>query len=70
MPEVDEEGGCRCDNGFLDLNVLGCPSCVPVKAHLAFGCVGMVLSVAALGHATYHLDRQVSAMHQGEISHN
>eukprot|EP00752_Nemacystus_decipiens_P004321 g3946.t1 len=42
-----------------DLNLLGRPSCVPVKAHMIYGWVGLVLSVAALCHATYQLHRQI-----------
>lgn len=71
VPDMDDEGGCWCDcedDSWSDLNVLGRPSCVPVKAHLAFGCVGLMLSVAALYHAVYHLRRQVSAVHRCEIA--
>ena len=63
MPEYDSDGSCSCDcddDRWSDHNALGHPSCVPVKAHLVFGWIGLVLSVAALFHAVYHLRRQVN----------
>jgi len=71
VPKVDDEGGCWCacgGDGWSDLNVLGRPSCVPGKAHLAFGCVGLILSASALSHAAYHFHRQVSHVNQSEIA--
>lgn len=59
----DEEGRCFCvceDDSWSDLNLLGRASCVPVKAHMIYGWVGLVLSVAALCHAAYQLHRQVT----------
>lgn len=62
VPSQDEEDTCFCvcaDDSWSDLNILGGASCVPVKAHHIFGSVGLAISVAALGHAAYHLHRQV-----------
>lgn len=47
------------DDSWSDLNLLALPSCVPVKAHMIFGWVGVALSVATLCHAAYQLNRQV-----------
>lgn len=64
---VPADGGCFCvcDNeNWSGLNILGGASCVPVKAHRIFGWAGLAVSVISLGHAAYHLRRQVSACRQ------
>lgn len=49
-----------CDDGsWSDLNILDSASCVPRKAHLVFGWVGLVLSTTCFCHAAYHRHRQV-----------
>jgi len=59
----DEQGaGCSCiceDEGWSDRNILGIPSCVPSKAHLVFGVVGLLASMTSLLHTSHHLYRQV-----------
>ena len=64
MPTYDNGGGqCYCvcnDERWYDHNLLGRASCVPVVAHAICGWVGLALSISALCHATYQLDRQVS----------
>jgi len=65
LPSYDDRGsylGCWCaceDDSWSDLNLLALPSCVPVKAHMIFGWVGVALSVTTLCHAAYQLNRQV-----------
>ncbi len=57
-----EDRACVCvceSDSWSDLNLLALPSCVPVKAHMTFGWVGVALSVATLCHAAYQLNRQV-----------
>ena len=69
-PRYDEEGRCFCvceDDRWSDLNLLARPSCVPVKAHVIYGWVGLVLSVAALCHAAYQLHRQVGDVCCGRV---
>ncbi|CAN0110918.1 unnamed protein product [Pylaiella littoralis] len=68
VPMHDAAGRCSClceDDSWSDLNILGRASCVPVMTHRIFGWVGLVLSVAALSHAAYSLDRQVRYNAQG-----
>ena len=51
---------CVCQNSsWSNLNLLGRPSCVPVKAHQIFGWAGLAASVVSLAHVIYHLRRQV-----------
>lgn len=62
VPTHDGDGGCFCaceSDSWSNLNILGLPSCVPVKAHLLFGWFGLVISVVTLSHAAYHFRRQV-----------
>lgn len=64
---ADGESGaftsCVCeDDGWSDFNILGRPSCVPTKAHVIFGAVGVISSVAGICHTVYQLNRQVSLM--------
>ena len=62
QPMYDEAGMCWCScdgEGWSDTNILGRPSCVPMAAHLTFGWVGLIFSVAGLVHATFHLRQQV-----------
>lgn len=64
-PIHDDEGECFCacgenNDSWSDKNILSRASCVPAKAHLLYGLVGLALSTAALCHAAYHLRRQVS----------
>jgi len=68
VPMHDEGGLCSCvceDNSWSDHDILGSASCVPVKAHLLYGCVGLATSLTALCHAMYHLRRLVSPNHTG-----
>lgn len=68
-PTHDEEVRCFCvceDDSWSDTNILGRASCVPALAHLIYGWVGLSLSTAALCHAAYQLDRQVSLTHREE----
>ena len=63
IPTHDEEGRCLCaceEDSWSDRNILGRASCVPAKANRVYGLVGLALCAAALGHAAYHLRRQVS----------
>ncbi|CAN0245930.1 unnamed protein product [Ectocarpus fasciculatus] len=59
----DEDGtSCSCiceDDSWADHNILGSDSCVPIKAHMIFGSVGIVLSVAVLSQALYQLHLQL-----------
>lgn len=51
---------CDCEDGvWSDFNILGRPSCVPTKAHLVFGAIGLATSMAGMLHAAYQLNRQV-----------
>ncbi|CAM9537409.1 unnamed protein product, partial [Ectocarpus fasciculatus] len=43
--------------------MLGRASCVPKKAHLVFGWVGLVVSVVVLCHAAHHIRRQQVLFH-------
>lgn len=68
IANVDDVSGdftCDCgDEGWSDFNILGRPSCVPTKAHVIFGAVGLATSVAGMLHATHQLYRQVSPTKQ------
>ncbi|CAM9175991.1 unnamed protein product, partial [Ectocarpus sp. 12 AP-2014] len=51
---------CVCeDDSWSNLNILGLASCIPVKAYVIFGWVGLAFSMAALSHAAYHFQRQL-----------
>ncbi|CAM9676003.1 unnamed protein product [Ectocarpus sp. 4 AP-2014] len=59
---VGADGGCRCACGgetWTEYSILGLPSCVPSKAHVVFGAVGVLMTMTSLGHAAYQLYRQV-----------
>ncbi|CAM9670318.1 unnamed protein product [Ectocarpus fasciculatus] len=59
---VGADGGCRCacgDETWSEHNMLGLPSCVPSKAHVVFGAVGVLMAMTSLCHSAYHLRRQV-----------
>ena len=64
LANVDDEGGdftCECeDELWSDTNILGRPSCIPTKAHVIFGTVGLASSMVGICHAAYQLNRQVS----------
>lgn len=69
----DDDGGCFCvcgNDSWSSLNILGGASCVPVKAHRIFGWVGVAVSVAALGHAAYHLREQLEFHRQTTSASN
>ncbi|CAM9266768.1 unnamed protein product [Ectocarpus sp. 6 AP-2014] len=58
----DDGTTCSCiceDDSWADHNILGSDSCVPIKAHVIFGSVGIVLSVAVLFQALYQLHLQL-----------
>ena len=62
VQELSDEhcSSCVCDDGsWSDINILGNASCVPRKAHLAFGWIGLALSTTCFCHAAYHRHRQV-----------
>ncbi|CAN0188442.1 unnamed protein product, partial [Ectocarpus sp. 12 AP-2014] len=51
---------CICeDESWADHNILGSASCVPIKAYVIFGSVGIILSVAVLFQALYQLHLQL-----------
>lgn len=57
----DATCSCTCDSDtWVDHNILGESSCVPTKAHVVFGWVGLTLAMLGLTHAIYQLQRQVS----------
>ncbi|CAN0450077.1 unnamed protein product [Ectocarpus sp. 12 AP-2014] len=58
----DDGTSCSCiceDDSWADHNILGSDSCVPIKAHVIFGSVGIILSVAVLCQALYQLHLQL-----------
>jgi len=57
---VDGDFLCECQLFWSSTNILGRPSCVPSKAHLIYGTVGLVSSTLGICHAAYQLKRQVS----------
>lgn len=62
VPTYGDDGMCQCScdgDSWVDHNMLGLPSCVPVAAHMTFGLVGLFLSVTGTFHAAFHLHRQV-----------
>ena len=66
--DADRLCWCSCDSDkWSDVNILGHPSCVPMAAHLTYGWIGLVVSVAALLHAAFHLRRQVITHKQGLV---
>ena len=66
--DADRLCWCSCDSDkWSDANILGHPSCVPMAAHLTYGWIGLVVSVAALLHAAFHLRRQVITHKQGLV---
>ena len=64
LANVDGVSGdftCECeDELWSDTNILGRPSCIPTKAHVIFGTVGIASSMVGICHAAYQLNRQVS----------
>ncbi|CAM9958208.1 unnamed protein product [Ectocarpus sp. 4 AP-2014] len=51
---------CICeDDSWADHNILGSDSCVPIKARMISGSVGIILSVAVLFQALYQLHLQL-----------
>lgn len=64
---VGADGGCRCacgDETWSEYSILGLPSCVPSKAHVVFGAVGVLMATTTLGHSAYQLYRQVGGHSQ------
>ena len=64
LANVDDVSGdftCECEGElWSDTNILGRPSCIPTKAHVIFGTVGVASSIVGICHAAYQLNRQVS----------
>ena len=59
---IDECGDCLCicgDDGWSTFNIIGAPSCVPSRAHIIFGVVGLLTTIASLYHSAHQLNRQV-----------
>lgn len=62
IPTMDDDGDCFCvceDDEWSAYNIIGAPSCVPSRAHLIFGVVGLLATIFTLCHSAHQLNRQV-----------
>lgn len=63
IPSTNERGECSCacgdEESWSEYNILGRASCVPKKAHLIYGALGLLATVASLCHAMHQFNRQV-----------
>ncbi|CAM9445144.1 unnamed protein product [Pylaiella littoralis] len=68
VDDVSGEFTCVCTGeGWTNCNILGQPSCVPTKAHVIFGALGVASSIVGICHAVHQLTRQIN-FHRQQVA--